>query len=55
MSSTYDGPLSNPWKVEAFIRGEDKFEILYYLEAITAVIKNGALVAWGRDADKPFR
>ncbi len=63
-----DGPLSNPWKVEAYIRGEDTFEVLYYLvrkhppfspilesQAITAVIKNGGLVAWGRDADKPFR
>ncbi len=63
-----DGPLSNPWKVEAFVRGEDHIEVLYYLvrkhppftpiresQAISVVLKNGAVVAWGRRAEKAFK
>jgi hypothetical protein len=67
-SEVRDGPLSNPWKVEAFARGSDKSEILYYLvrrhppftgiresQAIAIVLKNGALVAWGRDARAAYK
>jgi hypothetical protein len=67
-SEVRDGPLSNPWKVEAFARGKDEFEILYYLvrrhppftgvresQAIAVVLKNGTLVAWGRDAHVPYK
>ena len=62
-----DGPLSSPWKTEAFVSGEDTIEVLYFLvkkhppftrisesQAIAAVIKNGSLVAWGRNAQIPF-
>ena len=63
-----DGPISNPWKTEGFARGEDTFEVLYYLvrrhppftpilqnQAISVVIKDGKLVAWGRNAEAAFR
>ena len=67
-SEVRDGQLANPWKVEAFLRGEDAVEVLYYLvrghppftpilqnQAISVVLKNGKLVAWGRNADAGFR
>jgi hypothetical protein len=67
-ASTRDGPLYNPWLAEAFSRGGDSFEVLYYLvrqhppftpilrgQAIAVVLKNGELVAWGPDADARFR
>lgn len=67
-TATRDGPISNPWSVEAFLQGEDTIEVLYYLvrrhppftpilksQAISVVFKNGELVAWGRGADASFR
>jgi hypothetical protein len=63
-----DGPIANPWKVEGFLRGENAFEILYYLvrrhppftpilqyQAISVVIKDGKLVAWGHNAEAAFK
>jgi hypothetical protein len=62
------GPLENPWKAEAFLRSDDTFEVLYYLvrrhppfapilhsQAISVVIKNGKLVAWGHNAEAAFK
>ena len=65
---TRDGPIYNPWTAEAFNRGEDSFEVLFYLvrqhapftpilkgQAISVVFENGKLVAWGQGADSPYR
>jgi hypothetical protein len=67
-TETNDGPIYNPWSAEAFARGEDTFEVLFYLvrrhppftpilrsQAVSVVFKNGNLVAWGRNADAAFR
>ena len=67
-TETRDGPIYNPWSREAFKRGEDTIEVLYYLvrrnppftpilksQATSVVFKNGELVAWGRGADASFR
>jgi len=63
-SKVHSGPISNPWKVEAFSRGDDSYEVLYYLvtphrlfgpihesQATSIVLKNGILVAWGQNAE----
>lgn len=67
-SEVRDGPLSNPWKIEAFVKEDDTIEVLYYLvkrhppftpiresQAIAVVLKNGSVVAWGRGAEAPFK
>ncbi|MEZ5397823.1 MAG: DUF3192 domain-containing protein [Bryobacterales bacterium] len=67
-SRVRDGNLSNPWKVEAFQKGEDQVEVLFYLvrkhppftairesQALAVVLRNGAVVAWGSGADREFR
>ena len=63
-----DGPISNPWRVEATVNGTDSFEFLYYLvhrhppfnpirksQAISVVLQNGEVIAWGQDADEKYR
>ncbi len=67
-SMVRDGPLANPWKAEAFERGEDTFEVLFYLvrkhppftriresQAIAVVIKNGSVTGWGVGAHRPLK
>lgn len=67
-SSVPDGPISNPWKSEAFLHEGEPVEVLYYLvrkhppfaplsesQAISVVIKSGSVVAWGRNAQSPFK
>ena len=67
-SRVRDGPLANPWKVEAFERGEDTFEVLFYLvrkhppftriresQAIAVVIKNGSVSGWGAGAHRSLK
>jgi hypothetical protein len=67
-TSTRDGPIYNPWSTEAFTKGADTYEVLYFLvrkhppftpilrsQAIAVVFKNGMLVAWGREADSAYR
>ena len=67
-SKVRDGPLANPWKAEAFERGEDTFEVLFYLvrkhapftriresQAIAVVIKNGSVTRWGVGAHRPLK
>jgi hypothetical protein len=58
-----DGPLSNPYRTEAFQRDADIYEVLYYLtrshppftsirdwQATPVVLKNGTVVGWGQNA-----
>jgi hypothetical protein len=67
-TSTRDGPIYNPWSAEAFTKGTDTYEVLYFLvrkhppftpilrsQAIAVVFKNGLLIAWGREADAAYR
>jgi hypothetical protein len=67
-SAVRDGPLANPWRTEAFVHDADTIEVLFYLvrrhppftpilerQAISVVLKNGLVVAWGRNAHAPFK
>lgn len=67
-TSTRDGPIYNPWTAEAFTKGSDTYEVLYFLvrkhppftpiaknQAIAAVFKNGQLLAWGRGVEASYR
>lgn len=62
-SEVRNGPLANPYRSEAFQRGKDAYEVLYYLthphppftpirdsQATPVVLKNGILVGWGPNA-----
>jgi hypothetical protein len=67
-SAVRDGPLANPWRTEAFVHDADTIEVLFYLvrrhppftpildrQAISIVLKNGLVVAWGRNAHESFQ
>ncbi len=62
-SEVRDGPISNPYRTEAFQRGSDTYEVLYYLtrphppftplrdsQATPIILKNGAVSGWGHSA-----
>lgn len=63
MKSYTAGRLTNPYRQEAFQRGSDTYQVLYYLtqphrkfvsikdaQATPVVLKNDAVVGWGQNA-----